>query len=206
VPEHRVVRRRLLVLDALVLGGVAGVDADRAAVEDVDVPADLVVLRSVGVVAGLDGERQRRAGHRAGPDLVDLADHRIGDLAAEDLLRAGRAAADRLAVLDPDRRLRVDDVHVAELGERQQRLAPLAPALLRLGPELGADDVLLARQLDDLAPAADARLAEPEDGRPGGVPGGRAGAGDGLGGQAAAEAAEGGHATDDGGGTDEVTT
>ena len=140
------------------------------------------------------------------PDRVDLADHRVGDVGGEDLLGPVRAASETLSPTStPHRRLRVDDVHVAELGERQQRPAPVLRAPLGRGAEAGADHVLLAGACVRPGASRRARLALGERGVERGRPAaaraaGRAG--DGLGG----EAAEGGDATDGGGGTEEVTT
>ena len=164
VPVVRVVVRRVAVVHALPPGQVARVDAHLAAVQDVDVPPHLVELGVVGVVAGLDRERQRLAGHRAGRDLVEAADHRVGDLAGEHLLRSvGRGeqpcrrhravVVEPVGPLHPHRRLGVDDVHVAELGERDQRLALAGTVRGRRAAEVGANPVRLTGRRDDRAVA-----------------------------------------------------
>jgi NAD(P)-dependent dehydrogenase (short-subunit alcohol dehydrogenase family) len=214
VPVVGVVVGRVAVHDALVASQVARVGADLGPVEDVDVPADLVELGVVGVVSGLDRERQRLAGHRARPDPVDLADHGLGDLGRQHFLGSvGRPEdpGDRVAglvlvvvpvdVLHPHRRLGVEDVDVAELGEREQWLAAPGPAAPRGGPEVGAHDVRLAGGTDDRAVAARARPA-PAQGR---VEGGPAGGGD-AGHRFGRESTDDGRTTEGPGGAEEVAT
>jgi hypothetical protein len=65
---------------------------------------------------------------------------------AQQLLGPVGAAADVLAVLEADGGLGVDDVDVAELCERTERLAPLAAALAGAGAQAGPDQVLLTGQ------------------------------------------------------------
>ena len=162
VPEVGVVVLRVVVHDALERREVAGVLPDLLAVEQVDVPADLVVLAVVGVVAGLDGERQRCSADRAGTDPVDPAHHRLRDVGGEHLLRPVGRGREVLLVLEPHRRLGVDDVDVGHLGERQQRRTPLGAAALRLLPQGGAHPVRLPGSADDARPALRVGLADPE--------------------------------------------
>ena len=85
-------------------------------------------------------------GPRADP--VDPAHHRLGDVGGEHLLRpVGRGGRTARWLSNAHRRLGVDDVDVAELGERQQRACAAAGAPACAGDaEVGADDVRLARR------------------------------------------------------------
>ncbi len=176
VPVVPIVGGWRVVLDALEPVQVAGVGTDRLAVEEVDVPADLVVLAVVGVVARLHRQVERGAGDRTEPDRVDGSDHRLGDVRAEHLLRPvrrGEQAQRRVGrvvlvleaveVLDPHRRLGVDDVDVADLGEREHSTAsPVAPVLCR-DAQVGAHQVRLAEVLDDRCVATGTR-GTPDEG------------------------------------------
>ena len=167
VPVVRVVV--LAVGDSLVLRQGPGVGRQGLAVEHVDVPAHLVQLAVVGVVAGLDGERQVASGDRTLADLVDRLHHRVGHLCGEDLLRPiarGQQADGRIAgavlVLEPvdvlhsHRRLGVDDVDVGEVGEREHRGATACATGLGARAHVGAHDVRFRRPADDHAIAAGA--------------------------------------------------
>ena len=96
-----------------------------AAVEDVDVPARLVQLRVVDVVAGRDRERGRAAVDRAPqpPHLLHRLLHHERD---EPLLRPV-AGVERAAVavdeLDARGRLLVDELEVRQLDEREKEAA-----------------------------------------------------------------------------------
>ena len=65
------------------------------------------------------------------------------------VLGSGRRVVEPVGPLHAQRRLGVDDVHVGELGERDQRLAARWPAGARRTAEVGADQVRLAGRLDD---------------------------------------------------------
>ncbi len=159
-----------LVGHALVLRQVTRVGPDRDAVEQVDLPAELVELGVVDVVAGGDRERERQPGHGAAPDPAQGPGHRIGDVRREHLVGAvgalerqvRRERRVRVVVaveeLDAGRGLRVQHVHVGELAERDQR-APVPAAVVpgHALQELVADQVRLARPDHDLAVATGAR-------------------------------------------------
>ena len=155
VPVGPVVRRVVVVGHAFPAAQVTGVGSHPCAVEEVDVPPDLVALGVVGVVTGLDGQHQRLSGHRADADRIDLAHHRVGDVCGEHLVRtvgrdedAGggqrRRVVETVGVLHAERRLCVDDVHVAELGEGDHVAAPSGAPRSGLDAEVGAHPVPLA--------------------------------------------------------------
>lgn len=157
-------------------GEVAGVRHDPAAVEQVDVAADLVALAGVRVVPGLDREGEPRSGDGAGPDPVDRPDHALRDLRGHDLLRPVRggrepglrvvpvvAVAEPVEELHPQRALGVLDVHVGELHERRQRTPAAGPAGPGGDAERGADAVPLPVVDRDLgeAPGVGVALDQP---------------------------------------------
>ena len=102
------------------------------AVEQIDEPAHLVVLRVIRVIAGRHREGKRRAERRPDADLVDAAHHRFGHLRGQHLVRAvraghvGQAGETRAGVViaveefDSRRGLIVDDVNVRQMREGDQ--------------------------------------------------------------------------------------
>ena len=154
MPVVDVVPVGVVALHALPRAPLATVGDDFVtAVQDVDLPAQLVVLAAVGDVTGRNGESELHPGHRAGTHRVDRSGHGLGDLRGEHLLRPvggvegrvrARRVADAVGVFHSQRRLGVDDVHVGDLGEGQQRCSPAVPAGLRLDAEVGAHQVGLA--------------------------------------------------------------
>ena len=122
------------------------------AVQDVDLPAQLVLLAAVGDVAGGDREAELQPGNRTGTDCVDRRGHGVGDLRGEHLLRAvggvegrigARRVADAVGVFHPQRGLGVDDVDVGDLGEGQRTCPAVLATCLRLDAQVGTHEVRL---------------------------------------------------------------
>ena len=147
------VRRRDVVHHAFVLRQVTGVRAYDSTVQEVDEPAQLVVLTVVGVVPGGDRELNPAPTRRATAQSAHLADHRVPDVCAEELLRpvgTGEAGDPR----DGQRPVRVEEletgwglaihhVDVRELGETGENLSA-EPARSWVATELGTQQVRLA--------------------------------------------------------------
>ncbi len=128
VPVVDVVRQGVLVHHALV-PRPAAVGGDRPAVEQGQVPLQLVDLGVVDVVTGGDGAVVDPAGHRAAPDVVDPLHHGLGHLGGQRLLGAvgrlegeggRRLVAVAVEELDPGRALGVDHVDVREVHDTGQ--------------------------------------------------------------------------------------
>jgi hypothetical protein len=89
MPEVRV--RRDVVHDPLVLREIPGVRTNDLPIEQVDVPARLVELAVVRVIASDDRELHGTSRGRTALHLPHLGDHRIADLHAQQFLRPIRA-------------------------------------------------------------------------------------------------------------------
>ena len=163
VPVVDVVRR--LVGHALVLVQVARVRHDPLAVQQVDLPAELVVLGVVDVVAGRDGEGERQPGHRSAPDPAQGPDGRLRDVGREHVLgavgaleREHRGERRALVVepveeLHPGGGLGVHQVHVGELAHGEDAAPPGAAGSGHPFHQVVADQMWLAGADHDLAVA-----------------------------------------------------
>ena len=129
----RVVRVVGLVphLHALVHAHRAGVGRDRHAVEQVDVPAGLVLAEHVGGVTRDDCRSERGARHLADAQVGDARHHRGRDVGGQRLVRVEGARPGRVVLrdhrLEPGRALRVHEVHVRQVADVEDGPASRLP-------------------------------------------------------------------------------
>lgn len=121
MPKVRIARFRL-VHDAFVPTEIARVRSDRCTIQEVDVPPQLIMLAVIRIVASDNHELQWMAGRWRSANASQTADHRLGYVSSQHLLRAVRSrhireTGVRVEELETCWRLRIDHVNVRHLSK-----------------------------------------------------------------------------------------